>query len=256
MRRIENYFRVVLRRPMPGSADTEGRERLLRNSDLLVVSGDVVGASVAGLLLFGDNPNRRLPQAGITAVAFPGQTKVYNTVDEERIRGPLTPVVSRRRASLESGVIDRTLDFVRRNMGSVAWLERGRRRRKRAFPASAVREAVVNAVTHRDYAREGTDVEVSLYSDRLEVISPGRLPNGVTVEKMKEGVVRVARNELLKEILRDYSYVEHYGMGVRERIIESMRSHNGTEADLLEEDDRFVVRLWKQRPATGADSEL
>ena len=64
----------------------------------------------------------------------------------------------------------------------------------------------MNAVVHRDYAREGTDIEVSLYLDRLEVISPGRLPNGVTVEKMREGVVRVARNELLKEILRDYRY--------------------------------------------------
>ena len=63
---------------------------------------------------------------------------------------------------------------------------------------------------------------------------------------MKEGVVRVARNELLKEILRDYGYIEHYGMGVRNRIIESMRRHNGTEPDLIEEDDRFMVRLWKQ----------
>ncbi|MCY3709043.1 MAG: hypothetical protein OXG26_09110, partial [Caldilineaceae bacterium] len=114
-----------------------------------------------------------------------------------------------------------------------------------SFPLDAVREALVNAVAHRDYAREGTDIEVSLYRDRFEVISPGRLPNGVTVEKMKEGVVRVARNELLKEILRDYRYIEHYGMGVRNRIINSIRDHNGTEPDLVEGDDRFMVRLWK-----------
>ena len=62
---------------------------------------------------------------------------------------------------------------------------------------------------------------------------------------MKEGVVRVARNELLKEILRDYRYVEHQGMGVRDRIIKSMRRHNDTNPDLVEEDDRFIVRLWK-----------
>ena len=61
----------------------------------------------------------------------------------------------------------------------------------------------------------------------------------------REGVVRVARNELLKEILRDYRYIEHQGMGVRNRIIESMRRHNNTEPDLEEQDDRFVVRLWK-----------
>jgi ATP-dependent DNA helicase RecG len=145
---------------------------------------------------------------------------------------------------LGKGVIDRTVDFVARNMGTTAWLEGGRRRRKKAFPLDAVREAVVNAVAHRDYTIAGTDIEVSLYSDRPEVISPGRLPNGVTVEKMQEGL-RVARNELLKEILRDDGYVEHLGMGVRNRIIASMKKHNGTEPDLIEEESRFVVRLWK-----------
>ena len=144
------------------------------------------------------------------------------------------------------------MDFVKRNMGSVAWLEGGRRRRKRAFPLDAVRKTVVNAVAHRDYAHEGTDIEVSLYRDRLEVISPGRLPNGVTVEKMREGVVRVARNELLEEILRDYGYIEHYGMEVRNRIIELMRRHNGTAPDLVEEDDRFIVRLWKEMGSATA----
>ena len=246
MDRIENYYRNVLKRSVPARADLENWQRLLLNSDLLVVQGDdKAGASVSGLLLFGEDPNRRLPQAGVTAVAFPGRAKEYNTVDEERIRGPLTSRVSRRGAAVEKGVIDRTVDFVKRNMGSVAWLDGGRRHRKRAFPLDAVREAIVNAVAHRDYAREGTDIEVSLYEDRLEVISPGRLPNGVTVEKMKEGVVRVARNGLLKESLRDYGYIEHYGMGVRKRIIESMRRHNDTEPDLIEEDDRFIVRLCK-----------
>ena len=139
------------------------------------------------------------------------------------------------------------MDFVKRNMGSAAWLDGARRRRRKAFPLDAVREAVVNAVAHRDYAREGTDIEVSLCADRLEVISPGQLPNGVTVEKIREGVVRVARNELLKEILRDYRDIEHQRMGVRNRIIESMRGHNGAEPDLEEQDDRFVVRLWKKR---------
>ena len=248
MDRIDNYYRDVLRRSVPAQTDVESWRQLLLNSDLLVAAGDDVGASVAGLLLFGENPNRRLPQAGVTAVAFPGPEKDYNTVDEQRIRGPLTSRVSKRGTALEKGVIDRTIDFLKRNMGSVAWIDGGRRRRKKAYPLDAVREAVVNAVVHRDYAREGTDIEVSLYGDRLEVISPGCLPNGVTVEKMKEGVVRVARNELLKEILRDYGYIEHYGMGVRNRIIGAMRRHNGTLPDLVEEDDRFIVRLWKSLP--------
>lgn len=246
LNRIENYFRDVLKRSIPDRADEQSWRQLLLNSDLLVGGGDRNTASVAAVLLFGKNPNRRLPQAGVTATAFPSIDKDYNMVDEERIRGPLAPIVSDRGSLVERGVIDRTVDFVKRNMGSVAWIEGARRHHKDAYPAEAVREAVVNAVAHRDYAREGTDIEVSLYSDRLEVISPGRLPNGVTVAKMREGVVRVARNEMLKEILRDYRYIEHQGMGVRNRIIKQMRLHNGTEPDLVEEDDRFVVRFWKE----------
>ncbi len=97
--RIENYLRDVLKRSVPGRADVESWRRLLLNSDLLVAAGDGDNASVAGLLLFGVNPNRRLPQAGVTAAAFPSAEKDYNTVDEERIRGPLVPIVSRRGAS-------------------------------------------------------------------------------------------------------------------------------------------------------------
>lgn len=257
MVRIENYFCEVLKRSAPSRADIEGWRRLLLNCDLIVESGDRSGASVAGLLLFGENPNRRLPQAGVTATAFPGSEKDYNMLDEERIRGPLVPVISGRGCVVEKGVIARTVDFVKRNMGSVAWLEGARRRRRGAFPLDAVQEAVANAVAHRDYRREGTDVEVSSYSDRLEVISPGPLPKGVTVGKMREGVVRVARNVLLKEILRDYRYRERQGTGVRRLIIESMRRHNGTQPDLLEEDDRFIVRLWKEnRPQQTAWPDL
>ena len=153
-------------------------------------------------------------------------------------------LLSPKKTIADRGVIDRAVDFATRNTGTTAWLEGGRRIRKPALPIDAIRESIVNAVAHRDYTLAGTDVEVSLYNDRLEVISPGRLPNGVTVAKMAEGL-RAARNELLKEILRDYGYVEHMGMGVRNRIIGSMRDHNGTEPDLIEEDSRFIVRLWK-----------
>lgn len=242
--RIRNYFRI-LKRTAPANQDVEAWGRILTNIDILTGNDGNTMTTVAGLLIFGTHPNRRFPQAGITAAAFPGKDKEYATVDEERIRGPLVSVLSPRKRVEEKGVIDRAVDFVARNMGSSAWLEGGRRRRKKAFPVDAVRESIVNAVAHRDYTLAGTDIEISLYQDRLEVISPGRLPNGVTVEKMSEGV-RAARNELLKEILRDYGYVEHLGMGVRNRIIGSMRRHNGTKPDLIEEESRFIVRLLKK----------
>ena len=243
-KRLENYFEVVLNRDLPSEDDDDAWRKTLANIDILTETSHNTVTTAAGLLLFGEYPNRRLPQAGITAVAFPTNEKDYDTTDEEIIRGPLVSILSSRKRVVEKGVIDRAIDFVARNMGSIAWLEGGRRRRKRSYPLEAVREAIVNAVAHRDYTLTGTDIEVSLYDDRLEFVSPGRLPNGVTVEKMSEGL-RSARNELLKEILRDYGYVEHFGLGVRRRIIGAMREHNGTEPDLIEDENRFTVRLWK-----------
>ena len=242
--RLENYFRIVLDREAPARNDHQSWRRTLTNIDILAEAAEATVTTAAGLLLFGEYPNRRLPQAGITATAFPRDEKDYDTIDEELIRGPLVSLLSAGKRPVDKGVIDRTVDFVDRNLGTVAWLEGGRRLRKKELPLDAVREAIVNAVAHRDYTLIGTDVEVSLYQDRLEVISPGRLPNGVTVEKMAEGL-RAARNELLKEILRDYGYVDHLGMGVRNKIIGSMRTHNGTRPDLIEDENRFTVRLWK-----------
>ena len=127
-----------------------------------------------------------------------------------------------------------------------AWIESGGRRLERSdYPLEAVREALVNAVAHRDYTITVTDIELSIYTDRIETISPGRLPNTVTVDKMRAGY-RASRNELIKEMLRDYRYIEATGLGVPRRIIGGMRAHNGTEPDLIEEDDRFLVRLWKE----------
>jgi ATP-dependent DNA helicase RecG len=244
--RIENYFETILKLAVPATPDEEAWSQILRNTDIMTESRGIRLATVSGLLLFGYNPNRHLPQAGITATAYPGDQKDYATVDEEIIRGPLVSLISKRGRIAEKGVIDRAIDFVVRNMGTTAWLEGGRRNRKPTYPIEAIREATVNAVAHRDYTITVTDIEISLYSNRLEVISPGRLPNTVTIEKMKQGY-RAARNELLKDILRDYGYVEHRGMGVRLRIIEAMQKHNGTEPDLIEEESRFIVRLWREK---------
>lgn len=247
-RRVRNYFRDVLGQECPDPDNRGAWTQVLLNTDIFVSDRSRVIPTVSGLLLFGMSPNRHLPQAGITATAYPAGEKAYETVDEEIIRGPLVSLLSEEGDVLDRGVIDRACDFVNRNTGSKAWLEDGRRVTKKVLPEEAVREAIVNAVAHRDYTIGVTDVEISLYEDRLEVVSPGRLPNTVTVEKMKQGY-RAARNELLKEILRDYGYVEYRGMGVRYRIIDAMRRHNGTEPDLIEEDDRFTVRLWKDAKA-------
>lgn len=244
-RRLLSYFRDIRQQEHPEENDEAAWQRLLINTDLMVEDRGRAVPTAGALLLFGPRPNRFLPQAGITAVAYPGTEKDYAAKARALLRGPITELRSAAGATVEIGVIEQALDFVRRNTDIEAWIDTGGRRQERwDYPLEAVREAVVNAIAHRDYTITVTDIELSIYSDRLEVISPGRLPNTVTVEKMRAGY-RASRNELIKEVLRDYRYIEATGLGVPRKIIRGMKEHNGTEPDLVEEDDRFLVRLWK-----------
>ncbi len=265
LRRLSDYFRHIRRQNCPRQGDREDWTRLLLNTELMIESRGREMASAGGLLLFGLRPNKFLPQAGVTAVAYPGETKDYAAKERASLRGPVVslfmePAQGRGEpypempdtpfavtGVVEAGLIEQALEFVRRNSEVKAWIDDGGRRQERwDYPVEAVREAIVNAIAHRDYTITVADIELSIYADRLEVISPGRLPNTVTVEKMRAGY-RASRNELIKEILRDYRYIEATGLGVPRKIIAGMRAHNGTEPDLIEEEDRFIVRLWKER---------
>lgn len=247
-RRYRDYFERVLegKVAVPADAGSADWQRLLTLTEMLTESGS---ASMAGLLLFGRQPHRFLPQSGIDAVAYPGTAKDYATLERAVLRGPLTALLSideqGRQSVVEAGLVEQGLDFVRRNAGTESHLVDGARREDRsAFPEDAVREALVNALVHRDYLLSATTVELSLYSDRLEVISPGRLPNGITVERMRAGA-RAARNELLKDVMRDAKYLEHMGMGVSRKIVAGMLAHNGTDPEFIEGDESLTVRLWR-----------
>jgi len=221
-------------------------ESLLVNTELLD-SEERHPATVAGLLLFGKNPKRYLPQSGIDAAAYDGPEKDYAARERTSLRGPMVALRAADATTVETGLVEQAVEFVRRNTTVNAKLVDGARREERwDYPEEAVRETVVNALVHRDYLLSGTDIELSVYSDRLEIISPGRLPNGITPERMRIGC-RAARNQLLKDTMRDYGYLEHMGMGVPRKIVKSMREQNGTEPGLIEEGERFIVRLWKER---------
>ena len=239
-RRLKDYFERVRQQDVPADGDEAGWRTLLVNTEVMVEDG----ATLSGMLLFGIAPNRFVPQAGIDAAAFPGLEKDYAARERRALRGPMTPLMDRHGAVLEAGLVDQALEFVRRNTPMTASLEGGTRRIERpAYPDEAVREAVVNALVHRDYLLANTDVELAAYRDRLEIISPGRLPNGITPERMRAGT-RAARNQLLKDVMRDYGYLEHMGMGVPRKIVRGMREHNETDPDLVEEGERFIVRLF------------
>ncbi len=243
LRRLRDYFGRVRQQDTPDEGDEASWNTLLLNTELMVEEG----VTVAGLLLFGLLPNRFLPFAGIDAAAFPDAEKDYAARERATLRGPMTPLMGEG-GLVENGLVEQALDFIRRNVAAKTMLEDGARRVDTpVYPADVLRETIVNALIHRDYLLSSTDIELSIYSNRLEVISPGRLPNGITTKRMRTGC-RAARNELIKEVMRDYGYLEHMGMGVPRKIIRGMKAHNETDPDLIEGEESFTVRLLAGNP--------
>jgi ATP-dependent DNA helicase RecG len=238
-RRLRDYLGHVRQQAVPPDGDDAAWQILLINTEIMTEEG----VSVGGMLLFGTTPNRFLAYAGIDAAAFPGTEKDYAARERTTLRGSMTPLLDANNAVVENGLVEQALEFVRRNTPVTAVLENARRIERPTYPPEVLREAVVNALIHRDYLLTSTDIELAVYSDRLEIISPGRLPNGITPERMRTGC-RAARNQLLKDVMRDYRYLEHMGMGVPRKIVIGMMAHNGSVPDLIEEPERFILRLF------------
>jgi ATP-dependent DNA helicase RecG len=237
-RRLRDYFGRVRQQDMPAEGDEAGWRTLLINTEIMVEEG----VTLSGLLLFGTSPNHFLPCAGIDAAAFPGVEKDYAARERASLRGPMTPLLGEG-GLVENGLVEQALEFIRRNVPAKTTLEDGARRIEvPVYPAEVLRETVVNALIHRDYLLTSTDIELTIYRDRLEVISPGRLPNGITPARMRTGC-RAARNQLIKDVMRDYSYLEHMGMGVPRKMVRGMMAHNGTDPGLIEAQESFTIRL-------------
>jgi ATP-dependent DNA helicase RecG len=248
LRRLTAYFSQVLDGTAPPTEDAEEWEKLLGNLDLLTISAGHVLSTIDGMLLFGKTPKRFLPQSGIRALAYAGTEPDYAARADEELGAPMVPLIGSDGSIVESGLVEQAWDFVRRNTTPEAHLQDARRVDRWEYPEPVVREGLVNALVHRDYSIAGSDITLGIYADRLEIQSPGRLPNTVTFDGMKAGM-RYARNQTLVNVMRDYRYVDFRGMGVRDKIIPGMREHNGSEPDFIIEESRLTLRLWKERPA-------
>ena len=157
LRRLRDYFTRVSGGEAPADADIHGWEVLLGNVELMAVSQNQYVATVDGQLLFGNNPKRFVPQSGIRAVCYPGTEPDYATRADEYLRGPMILLGTADGRISETGLVEQAWDFVRRNTTPTARLEGGRRIDRWDYPEGAFREAIVNALVHRDYTIAGTE---------------------------------------------------------------------------------------------------
>ena len=245
--RIENYLKDIIRDPaLPDSPQTW--EERLANLGFLVEPGGL--CSVAGMVLFGKQPRRHLRQAGLRVFAFSGKTKAYQARLDLIMDAPLTARFDVRdggRHVIDDGLTEKFLQAIEPFITEEPNQITGGLRRDKSwlYPIEAIREIVINALVHRDWTRS-VDIEVGLYEDRLEVISPGGLHNSMTVEKMLAGR-RYARNNILMEIMRDYGYVDHRGMGIRSKVLPLLKAHKHPEPTFEANEDHLKTTLYRKR---------
>ena len=172
----------------------------------------------AGVLLFGRQPQRFLRNAQLSLVRYIGPT-----MGDEFLRHDATGTLQSRIRQAEA--------FVSANMRRGMRLSGFTRQETTEYPLSVVREAIVNTVAHRDYAIRGDSIRVLMFSDRLEIYSPGRLPGHVTLENLL--VERFSRNEAIVQALSDLGFVERLGYGI-DRMVAAM-AEAGLPAPTFEE---------------------
>ena len=244
--RIENYLKDIIRDPaLPDSPQTW--EDRLANLGFLVEPGGL--CSVAGMVLFGKQPRRHLRQAGLRVFAFSGKTKEYQARLDLIMDAPLAARFDVRdgdRHVIDDGLTEKFLQaidsFITEEPDQIT--SGLRRDKNRLYPIEAIREIVINALVHRDWTRS-VDIEVGLYEDRLEVISPGGLHNSMTVEKMIAGL-RYSRNTVLMETMRDYGYVDYRGMGIRSKVLPLLKAHKHPEPTFEANEDHLKTTLYRK----------
>ena len=226
--KIDQYF---LRYDIDFSAESdEERRTLLTNTDILTDDGEV---TVGGLLIFGLNPSRYLPQCGISFAHFTGVEIDSDLLDKQNIDGTL------------DFQVDTGLAVIKNNLRVPSKIVASKRQDTQVLPLDKVfRELLVNSCVHRDYSIVGSKIRIFMFADRLEFITPGRLPNTVTIEKLKAGV-SYARNPILVKFMENLRYIDRLGRGLP-MVWREMQKIGGS-VEFKELGEEFKVTLqWKQ----------
>lgn len=217
--RLDDFIRQLRRSRMDAPYLQRPFEDLLRQLRIVREVDGVARPTLAGLLMFGSYPQSFEPQLVITFVQYYGTDEAEKTprgerfLDNRKFEGPIPDMVAN------------AVNYVMASIRKSSLIEGLLRRDIPEYPEEAVREAIVNAVAHRDYSRyvRGSYIQIRLFADRLEVHSPGGLFGYVTEETLEDE--QSTRNRVLMRLMEDLHLVENRGSGIQ-AMIEAMRRLN------------------------------
>ena len=175
--------------------------------------------TVGGLLLFGKDRFARFPDAWIQAGRFAGTNRT-RLLDSVEIRSFLP------RAAEEA------IRFAQKHLTHESIIEGVRREERWSVPLVAIREAIMNAIVHADYAQQGAPIRIALFDDRIEIENPGLLPFGLTIEDIMQGVSKL-RNRVIGRVFHELHLIEQWGSGIQRMTAACQEA--GMEAPKLEE---------------------
>lgn len=210
-------------------------EKCLQYLDLADFDQGYIRLRRAALLLFANDPVRWHPRLQIRILRVNGTEiktgAAYNVGQDKLVQGNVVTIVDKAWEALRP-------ELVQTKLSGAAKFEN-----RVMYPELACREALINAVAHRDYSQEGRGIEIYIYDDRMEVSSPGGLLSSLTVADLKrlEGAHQ-SRNSLVARALREMGYMREVGEGMR-RIFELMQSNELAEPQIETSPDKFTVIL-------------
>ena len=201
--------------------------KLLENMKILTRQDKKLVFTVGGYLLFGLNPQKELPFCKITIAKFEGN-KIGEEFEKKDLEGNLEEQIK---------AADTVLNLYLKTRVNIKGFEN---ELKPEIPKEVLREVVVNAVAHRDY-HITSQIRIFIFDNRLEIMSPGKLPNGITLENIKLGV-HSERNPLIVSYLAKMGYMTQIGTGIV-RMTRLLKEHTGKEPEFEERGQEFIVRI-------------
>ena len=197
--------------------------------------------TVAGCLLFHPNPQGipELSHAVVKAARFKG-TQKGTFLDQAEINGSL------------SNQIDDAVTFVLKNIRLSGTIEGSKRIERYEYPPDIIREAIVNAVIHRDYAISGACILLAVYDNRLEVTSPGGLAGQVTVDNIQDR--QYNRNPVIAKRMFEMAYFDSWGQGI-DRILAWADQTSAKPPTFIDAYDQFTLTLFPEDSTSSSSTQ-